>query len=390
MKPTQPLGFKLPAHRRVFAAFFLYAFGFGGFFPRLGELQRSMGVSESELGLGLIGTAVGTLISLSLAGRLVERIGHRRVLLAIPVIVPALYALASYARGTQQLFLTLLPAGMLIGMIEVVVNLEADRVEHQFGKRIMNRAHAFWSFGFFGAGMLGALAARLGISPQAQLIGMVPLAALLTLCLLGGFEAAPHRAGGNDEPTPHLARPTRAILALVALSLSALVLEGAGFDWSAIYMRDVFDAAPFVGGLAVAVGAFSQAAARYVADGYVERHSPIVVARSLLLVLGAGTAMVCFAPRPYLALLGFACMGLGTSVLFPLAMSAAAQRTDRPAAINVAALAQFGFVAFLLAPPALGWVAEHWGIRQAFGVGLPLVAISLLATSVLRRPSPAA
>lgn len=35
----------LPAHRRVFASFFLYAFGFGGFFPRLGELQRSMGAS---------------------------------------------------------------------------------------------------------------------------------------------------------------------------------------------------------------------------------------------------------------------------------------------------------------------------------------------------------
>lgn len=386
MRLPSQIGLNLPAHRRVFAAFFLYAFGFGGFFPRLGELQRSMGLSEGELGLGLIGTAVGTLISLSLAGRLVERIGHRRVLLLVPVLVPALYALASHARSTLQLFLALVPAGMLIGMIEVVVNLEADRVEHQFGRRIMNRSHAFWSFGFFGAGLLGALAARLGISPQVQLIATVPLAAVLTRGLLGGFEPAAERAGGSDEPTPHLARPTAAILALVALSLSALVLEGAGFDWSAIYMRDVFEAGSFVGGLAVAVGAFAQASARYVADGYVERHSPLLVARTLLLVLGAGTAMVCFAVSPAMALLGFACMGIGTSVLFPLAMSAAAQRNDRPAALNVAALAQFGFVAFLLAPPSLGWVAEHWGIRQAFGVGLPLIAVSLFATSVLRQP----
>ena len=39
------------------------------------------------------------------------------------------------------------------------------------------------------------------------------------------------------------------------------------------------------------------------------------------------------------ALLGFALMGVGTSVIFPLAMSAAAQRTDRAAATDVAALA---------------------------------------------------
>ena len=45
-------------HRRVFATFFLYAFSFGGFFPRLAELQKQMGLTESALGLGLIGEAL--------------------------------------------------------------------------------------------------------------------------------------------------------------------------------------------------------------------------------------------------------------------------------------------------------------------------------------------
>jgi MFS family permease len=378
------LGLQLPAHRRVFAGFFLYAFGFGGFFPRLAELQRSIGLTESQLGLGLIGTAAGTLVSLSFGGRLVERIGHRRVLLVMPMLIPAVYALAAHTRGWLALFLTLLPAGMLIGLIEIVVNLEADRVEHQYGQRIMNRSHSFWSFGFFSAGLLGAVSARVGLSPQWQLALMVPLAALATLLLLGRFDAAPPREGTGGEPIPHAAKPTAAIMALVALSLSALVLEGAGFDWSAIYMRDVFGAAPFLGGVAVATGAFTQAVARYLADRHVEQHTPQVVSRALLGVLGVGTALVVFAPNPWLALAGFALMGVGTSVIFPLAMSAAAQRTDRPAAVNVAALAQFAFVAFLLAPPALGWVAQHWGLRAAFGVGLPLIVISLLATSALR------
>jgi MFS family permease len=384
---TRRFSLQLAPHQRVFASFFLYAFAFGGFFPRLAELQRSMGISEGELGLGLIGVACGTLFSLTFAGRWVERVGHRRTLFALMPVLPIFYALAAHASGTLMLFLCLLPAGLCIGAIELVVNLEADRVEHQSGRRIMNRAHAFWSFGFFGAGLLGALAARLGISPQWHLAAMVPIAAISFLLSMSDFEAAPHRSGSSDEPAHHFARPTLAIGVLVLFSFSGLVLEGAGIDWSAIYMRDVFAAAPFLSGLAVATGAFAQGATRYVADRFVERHSPVVIARTLLGVLGLGTLMVTFAPASVVALLGFALMGVGTSVMFPLAMSAAAQRSDRPAATNVAALAQTSFVSFLLAPPLLGFVAEHWGIRLTFGLGLPLVLLSVAVSSTLRTPA---
>ncbi|HLL10531.1 MAG TPA: MFS transporter [Rubrivivax sp.] len=377
------LGLRLPPHRQVFAAFFLYAFAFGGFFPRLAELQRSMGVTEGELGLGLIGAACGTLLSLSFAGRPIERIGHRRTLLVLIPLLPVVYALSAHARGPLALFLILLPAGVCIGAIELVVNLEADRVEHQGGRRIMNRAHAFWSFGFFGAGLLGALAARLSVPPQWHLAAVVPLTAVLALLLLGRFDDAPQRAGTSSEPPHRFARPTTAIMGLVLFSLSGLVLEGAAIDWSSIYMRDVFGAAPFFGALAVTCVALAQGSARYVADRFAERHSPRAMAQTLLGVLGLGTLLVSLAPTAPLALAGFALIGVGTSVIFPLAMSAAAQRTDRPAATNVAALAQISFVSFMLAPPLLGIVAEHWGIRWTYALGLPLVLLSAALASTL-------
>ncbi len=375
----------LPARQHVFAAFFLYAFGFGGFFPRLAEIQRSMGVAEGALGLALTGTAAGTLFSLTFAGPWVERFGHRRTLLWGLPIVPICYAAASFAPGPLAMFLWLLPAGVCIGAIELVVNLEADRVEHLEGRRIMNRAHAFWSFGFFGAALIGAGAAQAGLSPQQQLIGMVALVAAGVVLLLARFEAAPHRPRGSGDSAPHFSRPTAAIMVLVFVSLPALVLEGAGFDWSAIYMRDVFAAAPFLTGAAVAVGAFTQAMTRYVGDRFVERYSPVGVARTMLVLLGLGDLIVFIAPHEALAMLGFALMGVGSSVIFPLAMSAAAQRTDRPAAVNVAALAQIAFVAFLLAPPLLGFVAEHVGIRWTFGVALPLVLVALVLASAVGR-----
>lgn len=391
--PVWRLGLNLPAQLRVYAAFFLYAFSFGGFFPRIAEIQRSMDVAEGPLGLALIGAAAGTMVSLSFGGRWIAAIGHRRVLLLSLPLVSALYALASVAPGPWQLFAILFPAGVLIGAVEIVVNLEADRTEFALGRRLMNRAHAFWSIGFSVAAGLGALAAYLAITPTQHLAGVVLITGALAVLLLGRFEDAPHRpqaalAGEKDvkdvkgkqgEASPPLfARPTLPILALVLVATPAMVLEGAGFDWGAIYMRDVFQSSAFLGGVAVAIGATAQALTRFVADRLVERYAPVPVARSLLAVLALGNVLVVAGWSPAWSLAGFALMGVGSSAIFPLAMSAAAQRHDRPAAVNVAALAQTAFMSFLLAPPLMGLLAQWLGIRWAFAFALPLVLVGLL------------
>ena len=376
-------GIDLPPQIRVFGAFFIYSFCMGSIYPRLPAIQAAMGVGEGALGLSLIGAALGTLISLTFAGSLIERIGYRRTLLTAIPLLSVFYAIAVWAPSPLSFFLLLVPVGLTIGCIEMIINLEADRVEHAIGRRIMNRAHAFWSFGFFSAGMVGALVAQSGLSPQLHLALMIPVVILVSLVLLGRYQPAGHRTGGSTEAAPRFARPTGPILVLVGVCLSAMILEGAGIDWSAIYMRDIFSAAPFWAGFAVALGAGAQAVTRFFADSFVERWSPVVVARGLLSISGLGALIVFFTPVWWLAYVGFALIGVGTSALFPLAMSAAAQRTDRPAAVNVAALAQISFVSFLVGPPLLGYIAEHFGIRWAFGVGIPLVIVGLLMADAL-------
>ena len=342
-----------------------------------------MHVKEGLLGFGLIGAAAGTLVSLGFSGPILERIGYRRSILTMLPLLSLLYAMATFARGPLEFFLLLFPVGLMLGGIEIILNLEADRTEHMIGHRIMNRAHAFWSFGFFSAGIISALVAQSGLSPQIHLLLMVPLVIVGVALILGRFDPAPHRTGTSDEKPPQVAVPTMAIMALVAVTLSAMIMEGAGIDWAAIYMRDVFAVPPFLSGFAVALGAGAQAVTRFFADPFVERYSPTAVSRVLLRVLGVGVLLVFFAPSDWLALVGFALMGVGTSVIFPLAMSAAAQLTDRPAPTNVASLAQISFVAFLLGPPLLGYVAEHFGIRWSFGVGLPLVILSIVCARAL-------
>ena len=377
------VGLDLPSQQRVYGGFFVYSFCMGSLPPRLPDLQRMMQIEEGALGFGLIGAAAGTLVSLSFFGPILERIGYRRSILAMIPLLALLYAIASFAGGPLSFFLLLFPVGIVIGGIEIILNLEADRTEHKIGRRIMNRAHAFWSFGFFAAGIISALVAQSGLSPQIHLFLMVPLVIVGVALILGRFDPAPHRTGTSGEEPPHFAVPTMAIMVLVAVTLSAMIMEGAGIDWSAIYMRDVFAVSPFLSGFAVALGAGAQAVTRFFADPFVERYSPTAVSRVLLGVLGVGVLMVFFAPSDGLALVGFALMGVGTSVIFPLAMSAAAQLTDRPAPTNVASLAQVSFVAFLLGPPLLGYVAEHFGIRWSFGVGLPLVILSIVCAGAL-------
>lgn len=385
---TTPLNARLNAPRRVFAGFAVYSFAMGNIFPRLGAIQSQMGVGEGAFGLGLIGAPLGTLIALSFAAPIIEKLGFRRTLLSCIPLLALLYAIAVHAPTPMWLFVMLLPIGLLLGVIEVILNTEADRVEAQAGYRIMNRAHAFWSLGFFAAGLCGAAMAGLGVSPQLHLALVVPVVAVFVWLFLGDYRPAPNRtrrSGIPEERSPLFSTPSGPILVLVGVTLSAMLMEGASMDWSAIYLRDTFAATPFAMGFGVVTFALSQGVARFFADAFVERYSPVLVARVLIVTLLVGCLLVAFAPGIGWSLLGFALMGTGSSVLFPLAMSAAAQREDRPAAVNVASLAQISFVIFLVGPPILGIVAEHYGIRAAFGLGLPLIVLSLLTAGSLGR-----
>ncbi len=377
-------GLDLAPQHKVFGAFAIYSFTMGNIFPRFAELRDAMGVAEGAFGFGLIGAPVGTLFALTFAPPLLERIGYRRAILTLIPILSVCYALASFAPSPLWFFTLLIPVGLVIGCIEIILNLEADRTEQLVGRRIMNRAHAFWSFGFFGAGLVGGTLAQHGLAPQLHLIAVIPLVAVLVVLVLGRFYPAPARTGGHTDE-PRFAAPTIGIMALVAVTLAAMAMEGGYMDWSVIYMANIYASAPFVAALAVTLGALAQGVTRYFADGFVERYSPVLVARVLLAIMTVGILLVFFPVHEYVSLAGFALLGIGSSAIFPLAMSAAAQRTDRPAAVNVAALAQTSFVTFLLAPPILGFIAQHWGITWSFGIGLPLVVLSFAFTGALGR-----
>jgi MFS family permease len=365
-----------PQHR-LYVCFFLFAIDLGALMARLPDLQSALQIEKAELGLVLIGTAMGALVSLTFASPIVELLGARNTAFATVLGIPAILAIVPWMTSPGAVFGLLFLEGLLAGALEINVNVEIDRVEAQLGKGVMNRAHGFWSLGFFVTALASSAITQAGVPFQLHL----SLTFVLTLILGGwaiwGMVNAPPRVGHATAGVPRIALPTLGLMPLCAVGIAALMLEGAGIDWSTIYMRDTFEVEPVVEGSALTAFALFMAIARLTVDPLVDRIGPRPLAATLMLIAAAGLTCVWLAPVPPVALLGFAMMGTGCSAVYPLAVSTAAQRTDRPAHVNVAALSQVCFVIFFLGPPILGFVAQGYGIRQAYLVCIPVIFVAL-------------
>jgi MFS family permease len=381
--------FTLKPHQRVYGIFFVFALSMGALLSRLPDLQQSLQLTEGQLGLLLIAMSVGALTGLTFSSPLIEKYGARTTAFVTVFGASTMYAIVPWVPSAVWLAPVFFVAGLFAGALEINVNLETDRHEAQLGTRIMSRAHGMWSLGFFVTAFIAAGVRQLGISPHVHTFAALVAVVVFGVIVFSKIENAPKRIETHEGKMPLVAFPTIGLLPLCLIGAAPLLVEGAGIDWSAIYMRDVFAVEPFIGGLSITIFSLFMALARLFMDPVVERFSPRIVAGGLLAIAAIGLMIVGFAPHPYVALFGFMLMGLGCSSVYPIAVSAAAQRTDRAASVNVASLGQMTFVVFFLGPPLLGFVAESFGIRVSYFVGVPLILAALLVIGALSpRPEP--
>ncbi len=375
--------FQRKPNEAVFVSFFLYAFSLGTLFPRLGDLQTQMGIDKATLGFALIGLPFGVQVTLLFADRIVRKVNFRMILIIGLPLLSISQCLSALMQSPYLFAGILIVGGASIAVVEVAVNLEADRIEASFGRRIMNRSHAYWSFGFFGAGIIGAGFSQLGISPFLHFVATTFVITIVTALLFIKYVAAKPR---RDSPPQKklFVWPSKSIFFLVVFSLSAMLVEGASIDWSVIFMRDIFNTVPLISGLSLALAAIAQGIVRYLADQFVDQYGPEKVSFYSLNSMVLGVALVVFSPTPITALLGFLLLGGGSAVIFPLAMSAAARDSEKTPEENVASLAQFVFVVFLLAPPILGFIGEYFGLRWSFALCFPFLIASMLSISALK------
>ena len=129
--------------------------------------------------------------------------------------------------------MSLLPAGICIGAIEQVVNLEADRVEYALGRRIMNRAHAFWSMGFAVAGLFGGLAAH-GFGAGCRLCKQRDIAYEMLNAIPGVSCTKPQAAMylfPRLDPEIYPIKDDQQFILDLLLEEKVLLVQGTGFNW---------------------------------------------------------------------------------------------------------------------------------------------------------------
>lgn len=373
----------------ILVIFALQPLAFGAWLPRIPDVRNALGISPSVLALCLLGLPVGTLLALPFAGRFVARVGAKPVMFWGFGVFLCLMPLPGLAASPGQLFLGLFAIGLVMPTLELAMNISADRIERTTGKLTMNTAHGCWSLGIMAGSLIGSGLAAADLAPALAigLVGLIVLPiALVTVGLLpklDGQEQVPR--AGKKRSAGWL--PARDVLAIGAFVLGVSMTEGAVADWSALILRDVFHAGSGMAGLGYAVFAGFITLGRLLGDRAKGLFGPVRLARVCGVAALAGLAVVLLAPDAIVACLGFAVLGLGVSVGFPLAVSAAADLPGRAPETSVATVTFLALMGFLVGPVVIGTIADltHIGLGL---VGLvPFLVLSLTMIPALRPAS---
>lgn len=363
----------------IFLVFFFQSAVLGNWIPRIPDIKENLQIDSFTLGLGLLALSFGSMLAFFYAGSVTQRFGLRRTCqIAVPVWA-VLFIGPGLAANAVQLFVALFLCGVAMAHCEVAMNTIADRIEHGWPHRIMSRCHGFWSLGSLFGAVTGAACAQFGISVQWHFGIVMPLLAVAGLVAATQLPDQKSRGESDDRSaqagdTASVFRlPHKSILMLCIMPIGVMCVEGAFIDWSAVFMRTILDAGPVQIGIAYAFFSLIMAITRLFGDQIVERFGDYSVARVSALSASLGVLVFALSVNPLMAFIGAALAGLGTAVVYPIAMSAVAARPG-VATDNVASLSLVSFSAFLMAPPLTGFIADLFSLRVSLALLAPVAA----------------
>ena len=383
---------RLAAMSVLFANGVIYA-SWGTHVP---TIKDKFDLSDSALSLSMLAVALGGILIMAWAGRWIARVGsaHASVRSALLLSLAAfgILLVPQYALLLGWLALY----GAMSAINDVAANSQATVIEATFQRPVIGSLHGSFSLG----GMVGAL-----VSSGWQAMrwpGTWHLAMVCSLCALLVLstsrwllpEPQPSHAGADAGEGAHAhtqeiePKLKRHLVVLGCLSFLALIVEGAMYDWTAVYMRDVARASG--GFISAGYAAFSigMALGRFSGDPVRARYSEgsLVVASCALSLAGLGMALLL--PGVATALAGFLLCGLGTANIIPVMFASAGRAAlagGGSASNALAVTTRLAYMGLLTGPVIVGFIAHHASLRIALAASLVgVVAIALSAPKVLR------
>ncbi|OLT23999.1 hypothetical protein BJF81_08840 [Ornithinimicrobium sp. CNJ-824] len=383
----------MPARGSVTAVMVVFAaagFVMGQALARVPAVRDALGVDKAQLGLALMGMGLGSLLAMPFTGRLVDRLGSRRVVLAAVLVGCLGWGAVALAPSAPVLMATLVVTGVAVGIWDVAMNIQATHVEQQRDRTWMPYFHAGFSAGAVLGSGAGALLAWLGV-------GLVQLPVLAALAAAAGVLGATRfvhetvgqeRDGASGGPIGVQERPprlglTRLEILIGLVCLAAALAEGSANDWLALLLVDVQGAPAAFGALALTAFNLTMTVGRLVGGPAIDRFGRAAVVRAGGVLAATGILVVTLVPSTTMALVGGLLWGLGVSTIFPAAMSAAGEVPGRGnRAITVVSTIAYG--AFLFGAPTIGLLAELVGLDRALFLVVAFLLGMVVVAPVMR------
>ena len=353
--------------------FFVNGAVIGSWLPRLPEIRDRLGIDLRTLGLTLALGGLGSLAGSSISGLVVGRIGARRAAVISAVFLYLLLPLISVAPTAIVLAAVLATMGFIDSQADVGMNAVGIRVEQAVGRSIMTRLHGLWSLGT----LIGS-----GASALAVLAGVDLLPLLVVLAVVGVATAlGAARLVPESPPRPRVgSRSGSLAVGLMLAGGTAVFIEGAPFDWGAIFLIDVTGAGAALAGAAVILYTGGMLIGRLGGDHLVDRFGSVPTLFTGLVLSVAAMLLVVVSQVSPLALVGFSIWGLGISVALPVLYKLAGGHHSFAEGSGLAALTVGTRLGFMVSPALVGAAATTWNLPTALAVVVGVAAVASMIT----------
>ncbi|MFE7329547.1 MFS transporter [Streptomyces sp. NPDC057565] len=368
----------------LFLFFFLPGIAMSSWVTRTPDVRDQLGVSTGQMGLILFGLSVGSMSGILCSGRLVSRFSTRPVIAlgtGLIIVSMVVIGVGSAAPSAPMVAAGLCMFGAGMGAGEVAVNVDGADVERLTDTAVLPTLHGCFSLGTVIGGLIGMAATAAALPVAWHLTGVaVAAAGILVYALraipagMGIKETSP-ATGTAQHSGPPVWRDRRLLL-IGGIVLAMALAEGAANDWLPLLMVDGHGLDAALGSLVFVGFAAAMTLGRFSGTYFLNRFGRAAVIRASAVSGAVGLTLVIFSDSVAVAAAAVLFWGLGASLGFPVALSAAGDSgPDQTARVSL--VATIGYVAFLVGPPALGFLGDHYGLRSAMLVVLVFVAAAI-------------
>ena len=365
------------------AQFFSSGFIFATWGVHVPTVKAHYGLDEAQLGIALLAAGAGAMFGLTSAGRWIGRHGPRRIAALSGCVYALLLAGLIAMPGYFALMGLLAAFGLVTSVFDVAINTEAAQLEMQSGTPLMSGMHGMFSLGGMAGAASGSAVLAAGMGAQTHLL--LVTVAMVLLVAVSSTRMLPKVATGNAAGADHSFRLPRGPLAVLGvLAALGLIAEGAIYDWSVLYMQQELGSPQKQAALAYAAFSAAMAAARFGGDAMRARFTPIALLRGSGVLAAASMTLVLLTDLPWLALVGFAGVGVGFANVVPILFGASARVPGVEPASGIASVSAVAYLGFMAGPAVIGLLARASSLTAALYV-VVIFAAALAASARFTR-----